>query len=374
MRSIAAAWGATTGAFASVQFATPLPGTALAARARERGRRVLPLIDDFGPHFQREPSLETDEASLAELAAFRAAYDERVRAADEPPGVRLFVTHRCNNRCSFCVVGTGPQVDGRVDEQLAALRSHRRAGSRRLELTGGEPTLSSTLFGLIAEARRLGYDDVTLLTNGRMASYAPFATRLAESGVTRVVVSLHGADAATHAAHVGVDEGFDQACAGLAELARRRLPGLELGVACAVTARTSSSLRDVAELAISLGARRLSLQALFGFGPGSVELAVEPATVGALAVEVADATRDRLSVRVENLPRCFVSGRPELVDPPSRWVDVGDRSGHAHARRERRPPCEGCVHAVGCAGFVVLDDTRPAWRASSEVALRVARQ
>ncbi|MCC6644522.1 MAG: radical SAM protein [Polyangiaceae bacterium] len=356
---VAARLHEATGAFASVQFATPLPGTALAARAAEPGRRVLPVIGDFGPHFQRSPALETDEASLDALVAFREAYDERVRAADDPPAVRLYVTHRCNNRCSFCVVGTGPQVEEDLEAQLHALRALRREGARTLELTGGEPTLHPALFRLIAEARRLGYDDVRLVTNGRMASYPPFARRLARAGLSRVMVSLHGADAETHAAHVGVDEAFEQAQAGLAALARESPPTLELGVACAVTRRTSGSLREVADLAVRLGARHLSLQALAAWGGDADGLAEDPVRVGERAVQLAQATRGQLEVTVEHLPRCFVASLPELVAPRRRWVDVGDLSGHGRPRREKRDACAGCVHAVACAGFVVEGDAAP---------------
>jgi radical SAM superfamily enzyme YgiQ (UPF0313 family) len=52
-----------TGARPSVQFATPLPGTRLAAMGRESAR-VLPLITDYGPHFQQKPSMETDAVTL----------------------------------------------------------------------------------------------------------------------------------------------------------------------------------------------------------------------------------------------------------------------------------------------------------------------
>lgn len=349
-----------TGAFASVQFATPLPGTALAARARDAGRRALPVIDDFGPHFQRAPSLETEDATLAELSAFRAAYDERVRAADAPPAVRAWITHRCNNRCSFCLVGTGPQVDGDVRAVLAALRAMRRHRARRLEVTGGEPTLSPALFAVLGEAARLGYDELTLRTNGRMASYAPFARRLVEAGLTRVIVPLHGADAATHAWHVGVDDAFEQARAGVAALARLRGPALELGVACAVTRRTERALRDVAEQAISLGATTLTLEAVTPSGSDTPSVAVEPARVGALALALADATAGRLVVRVDNLPRCFVAGRPELVEPRATWVDVGARAGLTRPRRERRAACLGCVHAVACDGFFADEPAAPA--------------
>ena len=80
-----------TGAWPSVQFATPLPGTRLARMAQEPGgellaspgglpagegcdpgatrvkARSLPLIEDYGPYFQQAPSIETTDFTLDEL-------------------------------------------------------------------------------------------------------------------------------------------------------------------------------------------------------------------------------------------------------------------------------------------------------------------
>src|SRR5207249_264524 len=72
-----------TGAWPSVQFATPLPGTRLAAIAERRGH-VLPVVGSWGPYFQRSPSMATDGASLEELARFKWTFDRRLEASQGP--------------------------------------------------------------------------------------------------------------------------------------------------------------------------------------------------------------------------------------------------------------------------------------------------
>ena len=71
------------------------------------------------------------------------------------------------------------------------------------------------LFHLVGFARKIGYERVNVTTNGRMAAYSGFAEKLANSGVTSILFSIHGPDAQTHAQNVGVAEAFDQTCACL---------------------------------------------------------------------------------------------------------------------------------------------------------------
>ncbi|RYE82044.1 MAG: radical SAM protein, partial [Myxococcales bacterium] len=130
------------GAWPSVQYATPLPGTRLAAEATGGGRRALPLVDDWGPRFQQIPTAAEGAVEPARLVAFRSAFDRRLAAGRAPRTLALQVTSRCNNRCAFCAAVTLPANDAHDERGLAArLVSERRRGARRLVLDGGEPTL-----------------------------------------------------------------------------------------------------------------------------------------------------------------------------------------------------------------------------------------
>jgi hypothetical protein len=62
------------GAAPAVQFATPLPGTRLATKG------ALPIVDDWGPRFQKIPSQPGALVTAERLLELRGAFDERVAA------------------------------------------------------------------------------------------------------------------------------------------------------------------------------------------------------------------------------------------------------------------------------------------------------
>ena len=136
-------------------------GTRLAAMGRESAR-VLPLITDYGPHFQQRPSMETDAVTLKELERFKWTFDERMRATEGPKKVIMNVTYKCNNRCTFCATGTRTQFDGDYDRQREMLVKYRKLGVGLLDFDGGEPTLNPNLFALTKFARKIGYETVNV--------------------------------------------------------------------------------------------------------------------------------------------------------------------------------------------------------------------
>jgi radical SAM superfamily enzyme YgiQ (UPF0313 family) len=249
----------STGALPSVQFATPLPGTRLARMVEDAaaaegqsagggqssggspsagggGRRALPVISDWGPLFQQRPSIATPAFDTGHLRRAKWTFDERIKASSGPKKVIMNVTYRCNNRCTFCATGTRTQVDGDFERQRELLVKYRKLGVTLLDFDGGEPTLNERLLHLVGFARKIGYERVNVTTNGRMAAYSGFAEKLANSGVTSILFSIHGPDAQTHAQNVGVAEAFDQTCAGVRNVVRVAPPHVELG-------RTSRSRR-----------------------------------------------------------------------------------------------------------------------------------
>ncbi|HJL33523.1 MAG TPA: radical SAM protein, partial [Polyangiaceae bacterium LLY-WYZ-15_(1-7)] len=199
-------------AYPAVQFATPLPGTRLAAETERRGH-ALPLVDDWGPRFQQVPTTSTVPAE--KLALFMRTFRHRLRESRGPKKLVMNVTYVCNNRCTFCAVGTRTQVDGHPTRQREILDKYRRHGITLVDFDGGEPTLNPELVPLIRHARRVGYERVNVTTNGRLCAYEGFAKKLVRSGLTTLLFSVHGPDFKSHAREVGVAEAFDQTVAGI---------------------------------------------------------------------------------------------------------------------------------------------------------------
>jgi MoaA/NifB/PqqE/SkfB family radical SAM enzyme len=359
-----------TGARPSVQFATPLPGTRLAALAAERGR-VLPLIADYGPHFQQHPSIETPEVTLAELARFKWTFDRRIEATEGPKKVIMNVTYKCNNRCTFCATGTRTQFDGNVDRQRELLVKYRKLGVTLLDFDGGEPTLNPNLFSLVAFSKRIGYEKINVTTNARMASYDGFAERFVNSGVTSILTSIHGPDAQTHAQNVGVAEAFDQTCEGVRNIVRLAPPHVELGANITVTKSNYKKLAATAELVLDLGLRWWNIQFLTPFGRATSSISPDTAEAAEEAMRVIDAFEDRLKFQIINLPFCFMPGYErylmgDMLKMERHMLFVNNDEvnlfDYLRERRVRKPVCEGCPHSIFCGGFYELEDVpEPTW-------------
>jgi MoaA/NifB/PqqE/SkfB family radical SAM enzyme len=157
----------------------------------------------------------------------------------------------CNNRCLFCVQGDKrqhyrPRPLAQIERDL--LQGLQR-GSVGLVLTGGEPTLQKTFLAVIRLARKLGYADVQVQTNGRSFSYEAFCRAAIGAGATEFSPALHGSTAEIHDRLTCAPGSFAQTVAGI-----RTLVGLgQLVVTNTVI--TSENYRDLpalAELLVSL--------------------------------------------------------------------------------------------------------------------------
>jgi MoaA/NifB/PqqE/SkfB family radical SAM enzyme len=352
-------------AWPAVQFATPLPGTQLA-----RGR-ALPVISDWGPHFQTAPSQPDALVSAEALRKFKWTFEQRLNATLGPQKLIMNVTYLCNNHCTFCAVGTRTQVHGHPPRQREHLVKYRKLGVRMVDFDGGEPTLAPELIPLIRYARALGYDRINVTTNGRLCSYPDFAAKLVHSGLTTLLFSVHGADAQIHAQQVGVAEAFEQTIAGLRNCRAAAPDGVALGVNVTVTKGNLHQLEAIAQLAWDHDVRWLNIQFLTPFGRATSMIAPDPQAAADVARAVIDAWRGRLKLQLVNLPFCFLPGYEDFMMGDllklSRHMifvnnDDVNLAQYLAERRVRKPVCASCPHAVFCGGFYELSQVpEPPW-------------
>jgi MoaA/NifB/PqqE/SkfB family radical SAM enzyme len=364
---------------ASVQFATPLPGTRLGAMAAKQ-KKSLPLISDWGPRFQQEPTIVTDEFSLEDLRKFKWTFDRRIEASAGPKKVIMNVTYKCNNRCTFCATGTRTQFDGNYERQRELLVKYRKLDVTLLDFDGGEPTLNPNLLRLIAFAKRIGYERINVTTNARMASYGDFAEKLVHSGVTSLLTSIHGPDAQTHAQNVGVAEAFDQTCEGVRNFVRLAPKNVELGANITITKSNHKKLDAVAELVHDLGLRWFNIQFLTPFGRATNSVCPDTTIAAEEAMRVIDKWKDRIKFQVINLPFCFMPGYEEflmgdMLKLERHMLFVNNEEvnlfEYLRERRVKKPVCASCPHAIFCGGFYELEDVpEPTWLVRPEDLVR----
>ncbi|MBI5480224.1 MAG: radical SAM protein [Deltaproteobacteria bacterium] len=105
--------------------------------------------------------------------------------ADLTPAV---VTTACNQRCLFCSL----DARARPDEPAAILaRLAAGGGAPVVRFGGGEPTLDDRLHAYLRAARAAGYGAGILETNAVRCADGRYTRKLAASGLTTAVVSLH---------------------------------------------------------------------------------------------------------------------------------------------------------------------------------------
>lgn len=354
----------------SVQFATPLPGTRLADRVQASGA-TLPIVRDWGPHFQRQPSVDTADVTRAQLSEMKETFDLRRAASGGPKKIILNATYKCNNRCTFCAVGTRTQLDGNFERQKELLLKYRGEGVTLLDIDGGEPTLYDKLLPLIRFARKLGYEKVNVTTNGRMLAYEEYARKLFDAGVTSVLFSVHGPNRHLHAANVGVPEAFDQTLAGIDNAVRLAPSGVELGANVTLTLSNTTHLPEIAQLVWDHGLRWLNIQFLTPFGRATSTISPDTQAAANVAMGVIDAWQARMKLCVINLPWCFMPGYERFVmgdllklERHMLFVDSEEVNLFEYLReqREYREQCAGCTRRIFCGGFYKVHDVaEPTW-------------
>ncbi|MBX3182853.1 MAG: radical SAM protein [Polyangiaceae bacterium] len=330
----------------SVQYATPLPGTRLEREAIQRGAAQLPVVPDWGPHFQAKPSLASREFELSELTRFRDSFDARLSALRAPPPLVVNLTSSSNERSPFSEAVAPTQRDLSAEEQRRLVVLARQRGATTLEVTGGEPTLSRELLPLVRLARRLGYQSIKLITNARRATYPAYAAQLMSAGLTEVWVRLHGGSVASHQAVTQVPESFEQTLLGLRHLLAHRA-GAVVGVTVALRREITRELDDLWARLMTLGVTRARLELPPGLS--AADLALTGA--GSLELEWVHA------------PPCQVPpGLAAVPTPPT--VEAINYQSEAARRfleppRVHQPACEACAHRADCEGFFVEQGLHP---------------
>ncbi len=140
----------------------------------------------------------------------------------------LFLNYACPAKCSFCY---NPPITPELlrrelsfEQAAASLFSAAKDGADRLNLHGGEVTLRDDLPKILRLARKLGFKQITVVTNGVRLGDAPYARTLKAAGVTHVRLSIHAPDAAGHDPILQIPGAFDRALAALGHLRKLKVP------------------------------------------------------------------------------------------------------------------------------------------------------
>lgn len=276
----------------------------------------------------------------------------------------LLLNYACSAKCAFCY---NPPITDELLRREATLRQAAEslsaaaaAGAKRLNLHGGEVTLRDDLPQVLALARKLGFVNINVVTNGVRLGEKAYARKLVDCGATEFRFSLHASTAALHDSILKLPGAYDKAFAGVRHL---RSMGVPVGVNFVLH-------RDnVHDLPASLKRfkEELGLSDFIVYYPHYRGMAALNAGVLKLTyAEAAAAAREAVQACAElflaNFPPCVA---PDLRERMLDWshedgggdslhIPEGDTHAVAdmkHGQRMKAPRCSSCSLDARCSGF-----------------------
>ena len=181
----------------------------------EKGLKVAETIERLNPEIEASEVCSFLE-DLSGKGLLQISVDSKKLTIEEQPSFKLDflwieVTSCCNLRCIHCYAEAceNKQLDGLSTEGIKKVISEAAAlGCRRLQFTGGEPTLRGDLRGLIKHAKAEGFEFIEIFTNGTLLEESMIKF-LAEESV-HVALSIYSYRSETHDAITRVPGSFER--------------------------------------------------------------------------------------------------------------------------------------------------------------------
>ncbi|MFH1018359.1 MAG: radical SAM protein [Pseudomonadota bacterium] len=247
--------------------------------------------------------------------------------------VDIHVGYSCNERCKFCyyiqtVNDRTKKKDLSTEEVKRRIRYIRSRGIRTLDFTGGEPTIRTDLAELARYSKSLGFESVSLITNGIRLAQPAYAASCVEAGIDDFLISIHGYEPAVHDRVTGVHGSFAKALEAVTQL--RRYP-VKIRANCVISGVNYTGATEILALFHSLGIQTANF--IF-FNPiveadwrSAPELNVKYIVAAPYLKRAIDAYRDKIQkITVRYIPFCLMTGyesyvtnMPQIQYDPDEW-------------------------------------------------------
>lgn len=176
------------------------------------------------------------------------------------------LTRRCELACAHCRAGASLEPDPEeltTEEVCSIIRSIAGFSRPLLILSGGDPVLRDDLFEIIHEAKQ---NELRVVMAPTGANLAPeLVTRMKQSGIERVSISIDGATPRSHDLFRGRDGIFELVMRGIECL---REGGMPFQINTTITRKNKDELPDIYQLTKKIGALALHAFLLVPVGRG----------------------------------------------------------------------------------------------------------
>lgn len=177
----------------------------------------------------------------------------------------IHTTDLCNSRCSFCVVASPLYTKDTVEytDIVKFLEENAGQGWDGVNLHGGEATIHPKFIEILERIQRLGYPEVHLQTNAIKLADPNFAARVADLGVKKFIISLHGDTPELQDSQTGTKGGFVRTIQGIRNV---KSHGTHVRTNTVITRLNLKRLTEICRLACEVGVDHINLSNLHPVG------------------------------------------------------------------------------------------------------------
>lgn len=163
------------------------------------------------------------------------------------------VGYKCNSNCEMCVVGSKNKqnINATTQEVKDILTEGRKNKVDRVEFSGGEPTIRKDLIRLVTFAKKIGYKNIGISTNGILLSNKNYCNKLISAGINIFTVSLHSPNQTINEAITNTPNSFQNTVDGIKNILIHK--NVNICVVTVVQKLNFQHLEKIGHLLSSLG-------------------------------------------------------------------------------------------------------------------------
>ncbi|KXA91259.1 hypothetical protein AKJ64_04835, partial [candidate division MSBL1 archaeon SCGC-AAA259E17] len=229
--------------------------------------------------------------------------------------VKIPTGFKCNAQCKYCYYIDRLDMENPSKEYVKTLLAYAKEhGIRDVDFSGGESTIRGDLPDLISSARKLGFRNRCVITNGIRLANGEYMEELVNAGLNEILFSIEGSRAEIHDSLTRVPGSFNKVVESIRNAKK-------LGIRFRTnTTVTKENVKDLPELAKFLREIRPAAVNFIKFNPWS-DAAPHIEKLGARYGEVAKYAKRAIDllegviglVNVRYIPFCFMEGYEKHV-------------------------------------------------------------
>ncbi|MBM3252272.1 MAG: radical SAM protein [Candidatus Omnitrophica bacterium] len=267
----------------------------------------------------------------------------------------------CNNYCFHCAQGNRREVLG--NKSLKKIKKELEIGSKickEVVFTGGEPTIHKNFLELISYAKKLGFKNIQIQSNGRLFAYLDFCRLTIKRGANNFALALIGHVADIHDRVTSVNGSFGQTIQGIKNL---KILKMTVATNTVINKINYRYLPEIAKLLVLLGVDQFQFAFPHPIGRAKDNFheviprikKVMPFVKKGLDIGI----KAGIKVMTEAIPYCLMSGYEDYIAerliPNSKVFDAGyEIDNHEEYRKNKAklkgPQCNLCEFYPLCEG------------------------